>query len=535
MGLVAQGKAHNVAGSYLHPGVYVEEVASGSATLSAGATAVAAFVGFTEKGPTDDPTDPMGLKPRLVTSWSQFEDLYGGLIPGAMLPHSVYGWFNNGGGVCYIVRVAHIEPAGEPSMKALPANDRTLGQPVTIESIEPDADISVVVTAEESDDDDAPASFTVTLVADGTEAESFTNVTVVPGDRNIETVVNAESEKVRVATLEAIDPDFDPAMTMLKPGTFPLEKATPNPVEVKPKAFSGSENDRTGINGLVIADDVTMVMVPDLVTAATMEDGSVDLGMWKKVQTALIDHCEGAGNRMAVLDAPPGMSVQQIKEWRSDTAMYDSAFAALYYPWIKVDNPVATNGADSELLVPPSGHVAGLWARVDGERGVHKAPANEVLRGVLDVEMPITDKEQGLLNPDGINCIRTFGTRGIRVWGARTLSSNTDWTYIPVRRLFNMIETTISDGTQFAVFEPNDWRLWSRLTRTITSFLTGLWRDGALFGETANQAFFVKCDAETNPQDQIDRGMVVMEVGIAPVKPAEFVIFRISQLQESGE
>ena len=215
--------------------------------------------------------------------------------------------------------------------------------------------------------------------------------------------------------------------------------------------------------------------------------------------------------------------------------MYDSAFAALYYPWIKVDNPVATNGADSELLVPPSGHVAGLWARVDGERGVHKAPANEVLRGVLDVEMPITDKEQGLLNPDGINCIRTFGTRGIRVWGARTLSSNTDWTYIPVRRLFNMIETTISDGTQFAVFEPNDWRLWSRLTRTITSFLTGLWRDGALFGETANQAFFVKCDAETNPQDQIDRGMVVMEVGIAPVKPAEFVIFRISQLQESGE
>ncbi len=138
--------------------------------------------------------------------------------------------------------------------------------------------------------------------------------------------------------------------------------------------------------------------------------------------------------------------------------------------------------------------------------------------------MPITDKEQGLLNPDGINCIRTFGTRGIRVWGARTLSSNTDWTYIPVRRLFNMIETTISDGTQFAVFEPNDWRLWSRLTRTITSFLTGLWRDGALFGETANQAFFVKCDAETNPQDQIDRGMVVMEVGIAPRKPAEFVI-----------
>lgn len=520
--------------SYLHPGVYVEEIPAGSATLAAGATAVAAFVGFTEKGPTDDPDDPMGLKPRLVTSWSQFEDLYGGLTPGAMLPHSVYGWFNNGGSVCYIVRVAHVEPAGEPATKALPAADRALGQPVTVESIEPDADVSVVITSEELEDDDAPATFTVAVVEGGETVETFSKVTVVPGDRNIETVVNAESEKVRVATLEAVDPGFDQTMTMLKPGTFPLEKVNPNPVEVKPRSFAGSENDRTGINGLVIADDVTMVMVPDLITAATKEDGSVDLGMWKAVQTALITHCEAAGNRMAVLDAPPGMSVQQIKEWRSDTAMYDSAFAAMYYPWIKVDNPVATNG-DAELLVPPSGHVAGLWSRVDEERGVHKAPANEVLRGVLDVEMPITDKEQGLLNPDGINCIRTFGTRGIRVWGARTLSSNTEWTYINVRRLFNMIETTISDGTQFAVFEPNDWRLWGRLTRTITSFLTGLWRDGALFGETADQAFFVKCDAENNPQDQIDRGMVVMEIGIAPVKPAEFVIFRISQLQESGE
>ncbi len=520
-----------MATSYLTPGVYVEEVPSSSATLSAGATAIAAFVGYTESFPTDDPNDPQGLRPRLVTSWTQFEGLYGGLTPGAMLPHSVYGWFLNGGSVCYIVRVANSEPAGEPATKALAAADRALGNPVTIESVEPDADVQVVVTAEEPGEDDAPATFGIGIVEGGDEVESYAGVTVVPGDNNIETVL-ASSEKVKVATMEALDADVDQTITMLKPGSFPLEKAAPTPVEVKPRAFAGSETDRTGINGLVIADDVTMVMVPDLVTAATKEDGSVDLGMWKAVQTALINHCEGAGNRMAVLDSPPGMSVQDIKEWRSDVAMYDSAFAAMYYPWIKVDNPVATNG-DAELLVPPSGHMAGVWARTDDTRGVHKAPANEVVRGALDVEAPITKAEQGLLNPIGVNCIRPFGTRGIRVWGARTLASDTDWTYINVRRLFNMIETTILEGTQFAVFEPNDWRLWGRLTRTISSFLTGLWRDGALFGESVDQAFFVKCDAENNPPDSIDQGKVIMEIGIAPVKPAEFVIFRISQFKDS--
>ena len=163
-----------------------------------------------------------------------------------------------------------------------------------------------------------------------------------------------------------------------------------------------------------------------------------------------------------------------------------------------------------------------------------KAPANEVVRGALDVEMNITKAEQGLLNPIGINCIRPFGTRGIRVWGARTLSSNTDWTYINVRRLFNMIETAIMNGTQWAVFEPNDIKLWEGLKRTVSAFLRGLWRDGALFGATAEQAFYVKCDAETNPPESIDQGKVVVEVGIAPVKPAEFVIFRIAQIKETS-
>ena len=523
--------------SYLSPGVYIEEVPSGSASLSAGATAVAAFVGFTERAPQDDPNDPDGLKPRLVTNWAQFENLYGGFIPNAMLAHAVYGYFNNGGSMAYIVRIPNTEPAAEPSTLELAAVDNALGKAIEVTSKEPDPQrkLGIAIEAVEDDgDDETPAAFNL-IVLEGNDAVEFHNgVTIAPGDKNVETVVNAASTRVQVATKVQIDDAAVLAAATLKPGIFPMVAPAPLPVPVRPKAFAGNETNRTGINGLVIAEDVTMVMVPDLITAATKEDGSVDLGMWKAVQTALISHCEGQANRMAILDAPPGMSVQNMKEWRSDVAMYDSQFAALYYPWIKVDNPLATGANDAELLVPPCGHMAGIWARTDDTRGVWKAPANEVIRGALDVELGITKTEQGLLNPIGVNCIRPFGTRGIRVWGARTLSSDTDWQYINVRRLFNMIETTILNGTQWVVFEPNDMKLWQGVKRTLNAFLRGLWRDGALFGATADQAFFVKCDAETNPPDSIDQGKLVVEVGIAPVKPAEFVIFRVTQLATGG-
>jgi phage tail sheath protein FI len=309
--------------------------------------------------------------------------------------------------------------------------------------------------------------------------------------------------------------------------------------QVLAKDFTGSETARTGIEGLVLHENVTMVMVPDLITAATKDDGTIDLNLWKSVQLTLINHCEGQANRMAILDAPPKedgspMNIQQILNWRQQTAMYDSAFATLYYPWIQVSDPTALPGEEPNIYVPPCGHMGGVWARTDNERGVWKAPANEVIRGVLEVAVDITKTEQGLLNPEGINCIRKFGSRGIRVWGARTLASDTDWRYINVRRLFNMIETTIMNGTQYAVFEPNDKTLWEGIKRTVNSFLRGLWRDGALFGATADQAFFVKCDEETNPPDSIDQGRVIIQVGIAPVKPAEFVIFRISQIKDEA-
>jgi uncharacterized protein len=521
--------------TYTAPGVYVEEVASSQKVLTAAPTAVAAFVGFTETYPTDDANDPQGLAPRMVTSWAQFEALYGSFAPGCMLPISVYGYFANGGSIAYICRVPNTEAAGVPATLALPASDRALGLPVAIESLETDADLSVVVSTDDpgAGDDEGPATFTLTVLEGGEVVETFTGLGFDKGDGNVATKVNATSTKIKVELNLDAKLDLSQQLELVKPGTYALEKAEPIPVPVSGRKFAGSESARNGINGLAVADDVTMVVVPDLITAATKPDGSIDRGLWKAVQTALISHCEQNGNRMAVLDAPPGLSVQEVKEWRSEEAMYDSAYAALYYPWIKIENPLPSNG-EAEILVPPSGHIAGVWARTDDTRGVWKAPANDTIRGVLDLERAVSQNEQSVLNPIGINCIRPFGSRGIRIWGARTLSSDTDWNYINVRRLFNMVESTILTGTQYAVFEPNDVALWEGIKRTVGGFLRGLWSAGALTGASADQAFYVKCDAETNTPESVDAGLLVVEVGIAPVKPAEFVVFRISQKKQTA-
>ncbi len=406
--------------TYTAPGVYVEEVSSGNKPLSGVPTAIAAFVGFTAKAPTDDPNDPEGIKPRLVTNWVDYEKLYGGFAPGCLLPLSVYGFFQNGGTTAYIVRIANSAPSGQPSTKALPAADRALGAPVVVSSIEPDAALSVRIEVEDPGEDaDGPRPFAIHVEEDGAVVESYRGLGL-GGDKDAAKVVNAASTRVKVAVELDKGVDLSTLIDVMKPGVYELAKAEPSTVPVSGRSFAGSEAARTGINGLAIADDVTMVIVPDLATACRQADGSIDLGLWKAVQTTLLTHCELHANRVAILDAPPGMNAQQIRDWRNDVAMYDSAFASMYYPWIKVENPIGNNG-DREVLIPPSGHVAGLWARVDESRGVWKAPANEVLQGVLDVEVNTTQAEQGLLNPIGINCIRPFGSRGIRVWGGRTL------------------------------------------------------------------------------------------------------------------
>ncbi len=497
--------------TYLTPGVYVEEVDRGSKPLAAVGTAVAAFVGYTAKAPTDDPSDPDGLKPRLVTNWTQFVKLYGGFAPGIMLPHSVFGYFNNGGGNAYIVRIPH---------RTMPKLALGAGEVENALDVVAKSDAEGLVVEIAADEDDS-GTFTFEVKQGDDVLESFSGLTLGDGPNNVATLVNEASAYVSVATR------IEDALATPATGSFPLEPTAPVPLDVTSPQFDGAESDRTGIQGLVIADDVTMISVPDLITAATKADGSIDEELWQAVHMAMIAHCERQANRMAILDPPPNKSPQQVKEWR-EQALYDSKFAVLYYPWLKVSNPAATNG-NRTIFVPPSGHLAGIWARNDETRGVWKAPANEVVTGALDVQTLITKGEQGVLNPIGVNAIRPFGTRGIRVWGARTLSSDPSWKYVNVRRLFNMIETTIMEGTQWVVFEPNDQALWQRVKRTVSAFLLGLWRDGALFGATPEEAYYVKCDAETNPPESIDLGRLITEIGISPVKPAEFVIFRISQ------
>ncbi|MFE1714807.1 phage tail sheath family protein, partial [Streptomyces sp. NPDC058728] len=301
-------------------------------------------------------------------------------------------------------------------------------------------------------------------------------------------------------------------------GEGPLESAQ----------FIGDSADRTGFGGLEALDEINMVAVPDLMAA--YQQGLIDLEQVKAVQLGMVAHCELMGDRMAVLDPPPGLNARDIRKWRMEVAGYDSRYAALYYPWIKVFDP----SSGQTKVVPPSGHMAGVWARNDAERGVHKAPANEVVRGAVDLELQITRGEQDLLNPVGVNCIRAFPGRGIRVWGARTLASDPAWRYLNVRRYFNYLEESILIGTQWVVFEPNDQALWARIRRNISAFLVNEWRSGALFGQRPEDAFYVKCDAETNPVESVDLGRVVCEIGIAPVKPAEFVVFRLAQFSGGG-
>jgi phage tail sheath protein FI len=251
---------------------------------------------------------------------------------------------------------------------------------------------------------------------------------------------------------------------------------------------------------------------------------------FQAIQQALISHAERRrAYRIVVLDTPPDLAVSEASNVR---AAIDSTYAALYYPWITIANPLWRPGLDQvprEINVPPSGHLCGIYARTDNERGVWKPPANEVVRGALRFESDINFAEQEVLNPLGVNCLRYFPGRGFRVWGARTASSDPEWKYVNVRRYFIYLEASIDRGTQWAVFEPNGQALWANVKETIASFLYNEFLSGALLGSTPEEAFFVRCDRSTMTQADLDNGRLIALVGVAALKPAEFVIFRIGQ------
>ena len=379
-------------------------------------TAVAAFVGLAESGPFNRPT--------LVSDSSQFNNTFGGIVAGSYMAQSVCGYFMNGGGNCYVVRIGG-DGSSWPALGS--ALVRELAEAPTAQILE---DMS---------------SGAVEPLPDG------------------ETVLAA-----------------------------PPSSAAPRSSRLSADDYVGGIADRTAFAGLEAVEEITMLCVPDLMSA--YQQGAIDLDTVQAVQAAMIAHCELMGDRVAILDPPPGFNAQQINEWRVDEARYDSMYATLYWPWIQT-----MNSATGLLSFMPSGHVAGIWGRNDDTTGVHKAPVNEVVRGAIDLEINITRNEQDLLNPEGINCIRAFPGRGIRVWGARTLSSDAAWRYINVRRLFNFLEESIVNGTSWVVFEPNDEALWAKIRRTIAAFLVMQWRAGALCGSSPDEAFYVKCDSETNP------------------------------------
>ena len=316
----------------------------------------------------------------------------------------------------------------------------------------------------------------------------------------------------------------------------------------------GQGGSLSGTKGIALfekIDEISIVAAPGYSDAASFE--------------TIIAHCEKMKDRVAVIDAPNNVNdVNRLTQVATASAtssssgstddeeqdedssfggsepetglrprQSDGGYGSFYFPWIAARDPLSPK----EIIeTPPSGHIAGIYARTDSTRGVHKAPANEAIRGALDVTYRVTHEEQGQMNSNGVNAIRLFSTEGIRVWGARTLAASaSEWRYLNVRRLFAMIEASIARSTRWVVFEPDDVPLWKSIKRDITAFLTLLWRDGALMGRTPDEAFFVQCDEETNPPEVVDAGQVVVVVGMAPVKPAEFVIFRISQTSAGAD
>ncbi|MGW4891544.1 phage tail sheath family protein [Kitasatospora sp. NPDC004240] len=301
---------------------------------------------------------------------------------------------------------------------------------------------------------------------------------------------------------------------------------------VSPKDLMGDTEARTGLAGLGSVPEVTMVAVPSLwdMTAdvsSEKEAPAPDHAAGISRMAEVVKHCTEQRNRLAILDPPPGQTPAQVGAFADTLDSTDSdaaAFTTLYYPWITVP------GVDTvERTVPPCGHVAGVWARTDAERGVFKAPANQNLRGALRLQNVLTNDENGELNAKGVNCLRVFPDRGLLVWGARTRSATRDWRYLNVRRLVSYLSDSIHQSTTWAVFEPNDERLRATLRHAVTSFLTDQWRQGALTGHTTDAAFYVICDDTNNKPETINNGKVICDIGIAPVRAAEFVHFTITQ------
>lgn len=528
---------------YLAPGVYVEEVSTGPRPIEGVSTSTAGFVGETERGTT---------RPTLVTSWSDYVRKFGGYIdppisstPNIYLPYAVRGFFDNGGQRLYVARVCGqnaATAAGNFSGTVLQAvGPGTWGNRLRI-MITPGSSSETLPAASTLP---AKQFFRIRVIyyrdgvpnplvnpLDPAQAanpnrrepdaiEDFDDLSADPTRINFaQSVINSRSSLIRVLTCPSRPADVT---------TFTgLTQTVGTDVPANTQQFIGANADpelRTGLDGLMTIRDISLMACPDEIVNPQLTD-------------ELLNRCEAAKDRFAILnEVTDGADFNAIRQHR------DSTYGGLYYPRLRV---VAPHTPEGYMVVPPAGHITGIFARTDVERGVHKAPANEVVRGIVSRDLnggrkPLTrvlsKREHDMLNPYGVNVIRDFRSDGrdIRIWGARTMSSDSMWKYVNVRRLFIFIEQSIDRGTQWAVFEPNTEPTWIAIRTSITNFLRTVWRNGALMGSTQDEAFFVKCDRNTMTQDDIDNGRLICLIGVAPAKPAEFVIFRISQKTMEAE
>lgn len=518
---------------YLSPGVYIEEISTGPVPIEGVSTSTAGFVGQTERGPT---------VPMLITSFTEYQRWYGSFTPPAIsyLPFAVKGFFENGGKRVFVARVtgAGAKPAnfalGALNLEAEAIGDGSWGNRIFIR-VKPSSLLAP---------DGKPVGFRLTVLYYGAlpplplvdpldkaqlrnpdrrepeAVEDFDNLRTDP--RSPDYVLNAVNSSSLLVKLSATAAVVYPDGTLIDYKDAKLDGGDDGAAATAADYIGSdavSTEQRRGLAGLDTIDDISLLCVPD-------EDKFPD------VTPEIVNQCELRKDRFAILQF-------KLKAGIVDDSVrppLDSSYAAIYLPWIRVFNPVTLDYP----LVPPGGHIAGVYARADEEVGVHKAPANYEIKGIVVRDIDTVRKpleytfgkgQQDILNPRGVNVLRDFRNRdrGIQVYGARTMSSNGQWKYINVRRLFIFVEQSIERGTQWVVFEPNDEPTWKRVSRSISNFLTTVWLNGALMGSTAEEAFFVKIDRSTMTQDDIDNGRLICLVGIAPVKPAEFVIFRFSQ------
>jgi phage tail sheath protein FI len=516
---------------YLYPGVYIEEVDTGNKPIEGVSTSTVGFLGIAERGP---------LEPTLITSFTDFTRTFGRYVKEGevdrYLAYGVEGFFQNGGERCFVARVASSDakPAWVTSeenpakMRIQAVGPGSWGNNIAVQTaragLQNNPNLFKLIVAYWANG--LPASLPDLTkpippeIATPTLVESFDDLSAIPASSTFyESQVNEVSNLITLQQKAPGVPIIEsflasPPASPPTPSAVSLQGGTDIPIQLKDFTgeLSGPEN-KVGLLALGDVDEISILCCPDEFYFGPQDDS---------ISGALVDQCETLKYRFAILQAPP---VVRHPESNDPSINSPRGYAAFYFPWLWITNP--TNGVP--LLVPPGGHMAGIYARSDTNRGVHKDPANEIIRGISQLQLQINNQEQAILNPKGVNCLRYFKGQGNLVWGGRTTSPDPDWKYINVRRLFIFVEKSIDRGTQWVVFEPNDEALWARARRSVSDFLTGLWKDGMLQGATKEQAFFVRCDRTTMTQADIDNGRFIMLIGIAPVKPAEFVIFRIGQ------